>query len=224
MHKGLLAITKGGDFEFFKLDLANISNLDLKKFPKHIKKLFGKNDISREADFVCKNYTISIFAFQDGKAGQENKFELPPPIDTALYFGCLIVIAHNSDTIMTITQEMFNSFYNKVFEGFVNLDGEDTWSEEEEENTEDREFIVDDNYIEYDSKCSNTEEEDSYNEETEEEEFIIESEETEEEEDLYNESDETEEEEFIIESEETDEPSPTNKDKNIGVKIKINII
>jgi len=134
---------------------------------------------------------------------------------------------------MTITQEMFNSFYDKVFEGFVNLDGEDTWSEEEEENTEDREFIVDDNYIEYDSKCSNTEEEDSYSEETEEEEDLY-NEETEEEEDLYNEETEEEEdlyneeteeeEEFIIESEDAEDPSPTNKDKNIGVKIKINII
>ncbi len=207
MHKGLLAITKGGDFEFFKLKLSNIANLDLKKFPKNIKKLFGKDDVSREADFVCKNYTITIFAFQNGKAGQENKFELPPPIDTALYFGCLIVIAHSNDKIITITREMFNEFYDKVFEGFVNLDGEDTWSEEEEENTEDREFIVDDNYIEYDSKCSDTVEEDSYVEETEEEEVSY-GEETEEEEVSYGE-----------ETEEDDEI-----DKNVGVKIKINII
>ena len=246
MHKGLLAITKGANFEFFKVKLTNIANLNLKKFPKEIQKLFGKEDISRECDFKCKDYTISVFAFQNGKAGQENKFELPPPIDTALYFGCLIVIAHNNDKIITITREMFNEFYDKVFDGFVNLDGEDTWSEEEEENTEDREFIVDDNYIEYESNHTTTEDEDdSYEEETEEEteeeEVSLESETDEDEDELGSNENE---EEVLLESE-TDkdedelgsneneedcestgktEEEDAAEDKNIGIKIKINII
>ena len=174
MYKGVLSISKYGKFQFFKIKCLSIDKLDIKLFPKNIKKNFGLGGISRECDFNHDNRTISVFGFNNGKAGQENKYELPPPIDQTLYFGCLIIIAHNDNKIVTITQEMFDKFYDKSFEGFVNLGDEDTWSDEVEANSDDREFIVDDDFIEYESgEEESTEEEEEYTENTDETEYDI---------------------------------------------------
>ena len=213
MSKGILAITRGGEKNFFKVNINSINDLDISNFPSNIKALFGKDDMSRECDFNYKGKTISVFAFNNGVAGKENKFELPPPIDQTIYFGCIIVIAHVDNNISTITPELFDDFYETVFEGFVSLGGSDTWSEEEEEDTDDRDFIVDDDYVEF--------EEGAEEEEEEEEEYVM--------------SDEDEEEGYICletESEESNESikSPSNntsdsltenKDDSSDAKIKL---
>jgi hypothetical protein len=48
--------------------------------------------------YPYKNQTLTLFGFSNGKAGSENKHELPPPLDSQLYFGDILVIAcKNSD-------------------------------------------------------------------------------------------------------------------------------
>ena len=37
---------------------------------------------------------MSIYSKSNGKAGNENKYELPKPIDEELYFGNLIILMH----------------------------------------------------------------------------------------------------------------------------------
>ena len=37
---------------------------------------------------------VSMYARDSGKANTENKYDFPPPIDTVLYFGCCVLIAH----------------------------------------------------------------------------------------------------------------------------------
>ena len=165
MSLQLMAIVPNGNKIMFKDTAASINSLNIAKFPKKIKKNFGKGDISRECDFNYKNITISVFGFSDGEAGNENKFDLPPPIDQTLYFGCLIIIAHKKENIINIDGDTFNEFYERIFEGFVNLGDEDTWSEEEDADTDDKDFIVDDDFIEY---------EDGYIEdESEEAEYVV---------------------------------------------------
>ena len=165
MSLQLMAIVPNGNKIMFKDTAVSINSLNIAKFPKKIKKKFGKGDIARECDFNYKNITISVFGFSDGEAGNENKFDLPPPIDQTLYFGCLIIIAHKKENIINIDEDTFNEFYERIFEGFVNLGDEDTWSEEEDANTDDRDFIVDDDFIEY---------EDGYIEdESEEAEYVV---------------------------------------------------
>ena len=239
MHKGILSINKYGKFKFFKINCLSIDKLDIKLFPKNIKKSFGLGGISRECDFNHDGRTISIFAFTNGTPGNENKYELPPPIDQTLYFGCLVIIAHNNNNIVTITQEMFDNFYDKSFEGFVNLGDEDTWSEEEEENSDDREFIVEDDFIEYETGVEDsTEEEDEYTEDTSEVEYDAteSSEETSEEtnkEAAEETSEETNKENTEETSEETNketteetllDESQLVKPKSINIKMKIKII
>lgn len=88
-----------------------------------------ENEASWEVDVMDKTYNISLFAKTTGRAGQENKYELPPPVDEILYFGrCLLVNEDGSD----LTINTWNIIYEALFGGFEDIGDED--SEEEEED------------------------------------------------------------------------------------------
>ncbi len=71
------------------------------------------------------NGEIQLYAKKKGRAGNENKYEFPPPIDSELYFGkCLLV-----NTVGDLTIEMWHDFYEKIMQ-FEDI--ENTESEEEE--------------------------------------------------------------------------------------------
>ena len=85
------------------------------------------------------NYFISLYSKSLGNAGNENKYDLPPPLDNKLYFGNIIIIAHknknpNNKNILNFTLDDWNKFYNYAFGGFEDIN--DTSEEEEEEEEE----------------------------------------------------------------------------------------
>ena len=84
---------------------------------------------------VNKNkYNISVYARDTGKANTENKYDLPPPIDTDLYYGNLAIINKNQRGETTnLSLDEWNKIYEFLFGGFENLDD----LEEEDENEED---------------------------------------------------------------------------------------
>ena len=88
-----------------------------------------ENEASWEVDVLKKTYNISLFAKTSGRAGQENKYELPPPVDEILYFGRSLLV-NEDGTDLTIN--MWNLIYTELFGGFDDLGDED--SEEEEED------------------------------------------------------------------------------------------
>jgi cobalamin biosynthesis protein CobT len=63
---------------------------------------------------------ISIWGWKEGKAGTENKHELPPPHDTELFFGDIIATIQEGN----LSIEDWDSFYNEVL-AFEDLDEED---------------------------------------------------------------------------------------------------
>ena len=79
------------------------------------------------------NYRVAVFAKDDGKANMENKYEFPPPIDSALYFGSCAVLVEQKNlagvfipTNLTIT--LWDKIYEKMFGGFdstANKDDDD---------------------------------------------------------------------------------------------------
>jgi hypothetical protein len=88
-----------------------------------------ENEASWEVDVMDTTYNISLFAKTTGRAGQENKYELPPPVDEILYFGrCLLVNEDGSD----LTINTWNIIYEALFGGFDDIGDDD--SEEEEED------------------------------------------------------------------------------------------
>ena len=90
-----------------------------------------ENEAYWEVDVMDKMYNISLFAKTTGRAGQENKYELPPPVDEILYFGrCLLVNEDGSD----LTINTWNLIYEALFGGFDDIGDEDSDEEEEEED------------------------------------------------------------------------------------------
>ena len=70
-----------------------------------------------------KKYLVSLYGKIDGKANTENKYDFPPPVDNALYFGtCAVVrIDNKTGNITNLTEEMWTKVYEKLFGGFEDL-------------------------------------------------------------------------------------------------------
>jgi DNA-directed RNA polymerase subunit M/transcription elongation factor TFIIS len=86
--------------------------------------------------YSYKGLTLYVFGFTTGKAGTENKHELPPPHDSTLFFGDILLVATKDKKSFasptTFKPEDYEAFYTKAFGGFDELEEE----EEEEEIVE----------------------------------------------------------------------------------------
>jgi hypothetical protein len=86
--------------------------------------------------FKNKALTLFLFGYTTGKAGTENKHELPPPHDTTLLFGDTVMLASKDSkswtTPIPLKMDDYETFYTRAFGGFEDLE-----SEEEEELEED---------------------------------------------------------------------------------------
>jgi DNA-directed RNA polymerase subunit M/transcription elongation factor TFIIS len=87
--------------------------------------------------YAWKSNTLFLFGYTDGKAGSEHKHELPPPHDTQLIFGDIVVLMSKDKRSfakpLPIKQDDYETFYTQVFEGFESLDEEEGEVEVEEE-------------------------------------------------------------------------------------------
>lgn len=69
-----------------------------------------------------ERYFVSLFAKTDGKAGSENKYDFPPPVDTKLFFGnCALMATDGAKKHVALTVELWNKIYEKLFGGFEDL-------------------------------------------------------------------------------------------------------
>jgi len=88
------------------------------------------DDFSKRVEWSVKvdkvRYIVSVFAKDTGRAGGENKFDFPPPIDNSLFFGSCAVIAQmkNNDGKKVYTDlsiPLWSKIYEKLFGGFEDL-------------------------------------------------------------------------------------------------------
>ena len=117
---------------------------DYKEEELYKKCLFKKpDDFSKQTECTIKldgsKYKISLFAKTEGKANTENKYDFPPPVDSALYFGTCVLVGKSmgsdgTESYLSLTLELWNKMYEKLFGGFENLDA--TCAEDEEEEDE----------------------------------------------------------------------------------------
>jgi hypothetical protein len=71
---------------------------------------------------VPKYIYVDLWTKTDGRAGQENKYELPPPIDELLVFGNMALVARiDKETAVNLTIELWTKIYEKLFGGFEDL-------------------------------------------------------------------------------------------------------
>lgn len=108
-------------------------------------------------------YVLHLFGYKTGKAGTENKHELPPPHDKILLFGEAVLFMTNESKFMSFNDTEYKKWYNAALNGFEELGDEDSEGEEDDEESVESE-----------------EEEEGVEEEEEEEEVIVEEEEEEE--------------------------------------------
>lgn len=82
------------------------------------------------------NVIIELWAKDDGKAGMENKYELPQPVDENLYFGTCVLIRTDEDgNIINLTTDVWNKVYEILFGGFDNIEEDDEEESEDELET-----------------------------------------------------------------------------------------
>jgi hypothetical protein len=86
-----------------------------------------------------KKYIVAVFAKTEGKANSENKYDFPPPVDTVLFFGnCALVCSIKKDEnkwdLTSMSLELWEKIYEKLFGGFEDLAA--TCAEDEEEEDE----------------------------------------------------------------------------------------
>ena len=81
-------------------------------------------------------YTISLYAKTAGKAGQENKYDFPPPVDTKLFFGACVLTNTCNGNITDLTPSLWEKAYEHLFGGFEDLGKEDTDDDSDEDTDE----------------------------------------------------------------------------------------
>ena len=153
-------------------DLDWKKNIDLKSIYK--KAGFRKdNDFAKRHTWKIKEDDfISVYSKNTGRANTENKYELPPPVDSDLYFGKLVVIRHSeqnptAENCLDLTFEEWKIIYEKLMGGFEDLDNDEEESEEEYVNPEDLTkqgykkdgFVVEDGDVAFNTGDSDEEEE-----------------------------------------------------------------
>ena len=74
---------------------------------------------------------IHVYGKDQGVANTENKYELPPPLDQALYFGSLLLVAVDNGKCVALSKEQWLAVYNHHMGGFD--DTAKAASEEEEQ-------------------------------------------------------------------------------------------
>ena len=95
-------------------------------------KLSGTNAVGTNAVGINTKHIISVWAKKVGKANFENKYDFPPPIDTALFFGtCVVVRTDEAGNLIDLTKETWTKIYEKLFGGFEDLDKSEEPSEDE---------------------------------------------------------------------------------------------
>ena len=144
----VLILTQKAEVKSVKVSLNNDKELSLKHIQTYFKK---KTEVEVLGTYPYKNVTLYLFGFTKGKAGTENKHELPPPHDTTLAFGDIMLVAAKSETSYAspvhFKVEDYEQFYSKTFGGFEDLDNEDDEDDveefEEEEVAEEADADVD---------------------------------------------------------------------------------
>ena len=126
--------------------LGKVKELNVRKFEESelFKKAGFKNSDGFERhqqwDIELNNekLSISVYGKTNGRAGQENKYEMPPPIDNTLFFGSLVLVCMDeNDNAISIESKKWEKIYETLYGGFEDIgsseDDEDSELEDEDE-------------------------------------------------------------------------------------------
>lgn len=108
-----------------------IKELSVREFSTD--ELYKKCGFKKNNDFTChttwKNNSkkfnfshVQLWAKNTGKAGTENKYDLPPPVDEVLFFGSMAIVAYDENNEpCNMHEELWEKYYEHLFGGFEDL-------------------------------------------------------------------------------------------------------
>ena len=73
---------------------------------------------------------VSLYGKTTGKAGQENKYDFPPPVDKVLFFGSCILVSDKT----ALKKTEWDAYYEELFGGFEDIGEEDSEVSEDDES------------------------------------------------------------------------------------------
>ncbi len=100
------------------------ASLENKPFYPQIKKILknkGAGKVRKLGSWSYNTNKIKLYGWETGKAGEENKHEIPPPYDTHLFFGDLAVGKWSGNRLVDFTQEEYDIFFEEMYGGFEDL-------------------------------------------------------------------------------------------------------
>jgi len=124
--------------------VGTLKSLAIKDFK--LEELYKKCGFKKGDDFLKqaewsskmdgKKYYIEVYGKTDGRPGAENKYDFPPPIDSALFFGSCALVGYSKDEdgkkkFSNLTLSIWNKAYEKLFGGFEDLNEDDEEEEDE---------------------------------------------------------------------------------------------
>ena len=80
-----------------------------------------------------KKFNIEVYGKTSGRAGQENKYDFPPPIDKELLFGNVLIINKSEGSVVSLGINDWNAIYEKLFGGFEDIGADDSAESEDED-------------------------------------------------------------------------------------------
>ena len=122
--------------------LGGIKEMKVKDLDRNIlhKKCNFKNNknFSKQTTWKVKisdeKINIELWGKQNGRAGSENKYDFPPPVDNILLFGnCAIIRIDEEGNIIDLKKNTWKKIYEKLFGGFDDINDEE-YSDDEFEN------------------------------------------------------------------------------------------
>ncbi len=96
----------------------------------------GAGDVQELGSWPYRNNEVKLYGWAEGKAGKENKHEIPPPLDTDLYFGDLLAVKTRRNLLKDFTQTGYDDFFEEMYGGFEDIGDSDTEYSETETETD----------------------------------------------------------------------------------------
>jgi hypothetical protein len=164
-----------------------------------------------------ERFIVELWACDDGNAGQENKYEFPPPVDTILFFGGCALVAKDMTSqrrVIPLTLEKWDKMYNFLFGGFdtlVNCDDDD--NEEDELDSIPASRKTKDGYLKDGFVVDTSSDENHDDDDTDEDE---DEDEDDEDDDADEDADEDDEDEYEEEDDAVEDEGVSKPKKNIG--------
>lgn len=141
MQCQVVVLQSKGDTKQSKIEITDGEE----EIPTRVAKILRKTKLpTKIGSWEFSKMKLELWGYKDGRAGTENKHELPPPADSVLLFGDAIMVAlMEGGDLTNFTTTQYTKFYTQIFQGFESLDEEED-DEEEEEDDEDEVDEVDD--------------------------------------------------------------------------------